>query len=100
MSLILQQGRGENRHPFGDSFHFCEDDRGAGDFPQLLLLENRRKIEPKEIPSWLIPRQLVVFTRQLEMLVTTLLSDSHAESSCAQDTIDIFISYKHVQMKK
>ena len=46
MSLILQQGRGENRHPFGDSFHFCQDDRGAGDFPQLLLLENRRKIEP------------------------------------------------------
>ena len=41
--------------------------------PWLLLLENRRKIEPKEIPSRLIPRLLVVFTRQLEILVTTLL---------------------------
>jgi len=35
-------------------------------------LENRRKIEPKEIPSRLIPRLLVVFTRQLEILVTAL----------------------------
>ena len=40
--------------------------------PRLLLLENRRKIEPKEIPSCLIPRLLVVFSRQLEILVTTL----------------------------
>ena len=40
--------------------------------PGQLLLENRRKIEPKEIPSRLIPRLLVVFTRQLEILVTTL----------------------------
>ena len=40
--------------------------------PRLLLLENRRKIEPKEIPSRLIPRLLVVFTRQLEILVTSL----------------------------
>ena len=39
---------------------------------QLLLLENRRKIEPKEILSRLIPHLLVVFTRQLEILVTTL----------------------------
>ena len=30
------------------------------------------KIEPKEIPSRLIPRLLVVFTWQLEILVTTL----------------------------
>ena len=41
--------------------------------PRLLLLENRRKIDPKEIPSPLIPRLLVVFTRQLEILVTTLM---------------------------
>ena len=54
--------------------------RGPGIFPgyyesglRLLLLENRRKIEPKEIPSRLIPRLLVLFTRQLEILVTTLL---------------------------
>ena len=36
--------------------------------PRLLLLENRRKIEPKEAPSCLNPRLLVVFTRQLEIL--------------------------------
>ena len=29
-------------------------------------------MEPKEIPSRLIPRLLVIFTRQLEILVTTL----------------------------
>ena len=46
---------------------------GAGDFPRLLLLENRRKVEQKEIPSCLIPRILVVFTRQLEILVRTLV---------------------------
>ena len=40
--------------------------------PQLLLKENKRKMEPKETPSCLIPRLLVVFTRQLEILVTTL----------------------------
>ena len=56
--------------------------RGPGIFPgyyesgpRLLLLENRRKIEPKEIPSRLIPRLLVLFTRQLEILVTTLQTD-------------------------
>ena len=32
-----------------------------------------RKIKPKEIPSCLISRVLVVFTRQLEILVTTLV---------------------------
>ena len=53
--------------------------RGPGIFPgyyesgpRLLLLENRRKIEPKEIPSRLIPRLLVLFTQKLEILVTTL----------------------------
>ena len=35
-------------------------------------LENRRKIEPKEIPSCLILPLLVVFTRQLKILVITL----------------------------
>ena len=38
--------------------------------PGLLLSDYRRKIEPKEISSHLIPRLLVVFTRQLEILVT------------------------------
>ena len=45
--------------------------------PQLLSKENRRKIEPKEIPSCLIPRPLVVFTRQLEILVTALHDAVH-----------------------
>ena len=40
--------------------------------PQLLSLEDRRKIEPKEIPSCLIRYLLVVSTWQLEILVTTL----------------------------
>ena len=41
-------------------------------FPRLLSKENKRKIELKEILSCLIPRLLVLFTRQLEILVTTL----------------------------
>ena len=36
--------------------------------PRLLLLENRRKIEPKVTPSCLIPQLLVVFTQQLGTL--------------------------------
>ena len=35
--------------------------------PRLLFLENRRKIEAKEIPSCFIPCLLVVFTWQLEI---------------------------------
>ena len=63
----------------GHVFRVVIKSRGPGIFPgyyesgpRLLLLENRRKIEPKEIPSRLIPRLLVLFTRQLEILVTTL----------------------------
>ena len=41
--------------------------------PRLLSSENRRKIEPKEIPSCFIPCLLVVFTQQLEILVTSLI---------------------------
>ena len=33
--------------------------------PRLISLENRIKIEPEEISSCLIPRLLVIFTRQL-----------------------------------
>ena len=40
--------------------------------PRLLLMENKRKLEPKETPKSLIPCLLVVFTRQLEILTTTL----------------------------
>ena len=53
--------------------------RGAGISPgyyycglRLLLMENKRKLEPKETPRCLIPRLLLVFTRQLEILTTTL----------------------------
>ena len=41
--------------------------------PQQLSFENRRKIKPKEIPTCLIPHLLDVFTRQLEILITTLV---------------------------
>ena len=58
-AVIKSQGPG-----ISSSYYECS--------PRLLLLENRRKIEPKKIPSPLIPRLLVVFTRQLEILVTTL----------------------------
>ena len=64
-----------------DYMHGCHKELGAGDFPcyyacdsRLLSLENRRTIEPKEIPSCLIPHVLVVFTHQIEILVTALLS--------------------------
>ena len=40
--------------------------------PWLVALVNRRKIEPKEIPSCFITHLLVVFTWQLEILVTSL----------------------------
>ena len=53
--------------------------RGAGISPgyyecgcRLLLMENKRKLEPKETPRSLIPRLLLVFIRQLEILTTTL----------------------------
>ena len=57
----------------------CHQEPGAGDFPRLLrewppatFIGKWKKIEPKEIPSRLIPRLPVVFTWQLEILVTTL----------------------------
>ena len=40
--------------------------------PRLLLMENKGKLEPKETPRCLIPRLIVVFTQQLEILTTTL----------------------------
>ena len=47
--------------------------------PQLLSKENKRKIEPKETPRCLIPHLLVVFTLQLEILVTTLIVLSYCK---------------------
>ena len=46
--------------------------------PTQISEENRRKKEPKKIPSCLIPHLLVVFTWQLEILVTTLSGTSEA----------------------
>ena len=40
--------------------------------PGYFHRKNRRKTEPKEIPSFLIPCLLAVFTRQLKILVTSL----------------------------
>jgi len=39
----------------------------------LLSEENRGKIEPREIPSCLLPCLLVVFIWQLDILVTALI---------------------------
>ena len=41
-------------------------------FPGYFHAKNRRKTEPKEIPSFLIPCLLAVFTRQLKILGTSL----------------------------
>ena len=64
---------------FLDSSGLSLRDGGLGISPgyyerllRLLSKENKGKIEPKEIHSCLIPCLLVVFTRQLEILVTTL----------------------------
>ena len=46
--------------------------RGPGISPSYYE-HGRRKIEPTGIPSCLIPHLLVVFTRQLEILVTALI---------------------------
>ena len=40
--------------------------------PQLLSYKNKRKIKSKQIPSRVILRLLVAFTRQLEILAMTL----------------------------
>ena len=40
--------------------------------PDYFHRKTEEQIEQNETPSCLIPRLLVVFTRQLEMLVTTL----------------------------
>ena len=50
----------------------AEPKKGTMKYLQIKL-KKRRKIEPKEIASRLIPRLLVVFTWQLEILVTTLV---------------------------
>ena len=46
--------------------------------PTQISEENRRKKEPNKIPSCLIPHLLVVFTWQLEILLTALSGTSEA----------------------
>ena len=62
-------------------------------------IQCRRKIEPKEIPSCLIPHLLVLFTRQLEILVTALGRPIHSvvhvlkrglKSSCKDQPVWLF----------
>ena len=66
-SCFSQDGRAVIKRPGpGISPNYYEH------LPRLLSKENERKIEPKEIPSCLIPCLLVVFTQQIEILVTTL----------------------------
>ena len=61
--VVIKSG-GEGRLGIFPGYYDCG--------PRLFLLENRRKIEPKEIPCWLIPQLLIVFTRHLKILVATL----------------------------
>ena len=67
---IKTVGQGLKKSPFpglelrAGSYYECG--------PWLLAFENRRKVEPKEILSCLILCLLIVFTQQLEILVTTL----------------------------
>ena len=58
-------------------------------------MENRTKIEPKEIPGHLIPRLLVVFTHQLEILVTTL---NHCAQCSTCSLLFIYFIYLHRQI--
>ena len=51
--------------------------------PRLFLMENKGKLEPKETPRSLIPRLLVVFTQQLEILTTTLVLGTKFEDKRA-----------------
>ena len=54
--------------------------------PLLLPQENRRKIEPKEIPSSLIHHLLVVFTWQLEISMTAPNREANvAMAKCLDD---------------
>ena len=64
--------------------------RGGGYYecgPWLLSKENRRKVEPKETPSCLIPLLCVLheFTWQLEILVTTLRIENYPKQSSIQE---------------
>ena len=46
-------------------------DRG---FPAATFIGNKRKMEPKELPSWTIPLLLITYTLQLEILAKLYLN--------------------------
>ena len=58
------------------------------------------KNEPKEIPSCLIPRLLVVFTRQLEILETALHSLPSARSRWPDIQLCFFMDQDKVKVNK
>ena len=68
--FLLQEFQDIERRGLGITPGYYEQDS------QLLSTEHRRKIEPKETPSSLIPCLHVVFTLQLEILVTSTLEFS------------------------
>ena len=90
---VLKDSSPQKKHGFtiggystGLSIHIQYIEAGARDFhhllrmwPRLLSKENGRIIEPKETLSCLIPLLLVVSTRQLEILVTSLSVKSSSQ---------------------
>ena len=88
--MFLKKDNDKQRLYFKDLYGICmmiqgchyEPGAGGRGFPpatmsvalRLLLMENRRKLQPRDESQerCLIPRLLVVFTRQLEILTTTL----------------------------
>ena len=74
--------------------------RGRG-FPWLLSSGNRKEIEPKGIPSCFIPSLLVVlFTRQLEILVTSQILLPYTWLSSQNPSLPVFLIYnRHPPLK-
>ena len=65
----LYQLTGLSLRAGGRGFPLATMNMAPGDFHRKI---GEIIMEPKENPSWLIPRLLVVFTQQLEILVTAL----------------------------
>ena len=66
---VLYQLTGQSLRSGGRGFRLATMNMAAGDCHRKI---EEIIMEPKEIPSCLIPRLLVVFTQQLEILVTPL----------------------------
>ena len=68
--------------------------------PQLLSSGNRKEIEPKGIPVCFIPSLLVVlFTWQLEILVTSQILLPYTWLSSQNPSLPVFLIYNHQQNK-